>query len=251
MTPRIGITCSTVPMDSLARLRHVCNATYVDWVTRAGGAPMLLPNLGPELVDPLLEPLDGLLASGGSDVHPLLFGAEPHPRLGEVDVPRDRFELPLLRRALAGDLPIFGICRGIQSLNVAAGGDLRQDLPSEPEVTIQHQMKIHGGLTAHHHVELAEGTRLRGILGAPRVAVNSYHHQAVGRLGEDLRVAAVDADGTIEAIEGLGERFILGVQWHPEMMEPAEPTSLALFEAFVQAARQHAARRMGMELAAG
>lgn len=244
MTPLIGITCSTTEVEAMVRYRHGVNGSYIDQVARAGGTPVLLPNVDPSHVERLLDVLDGLLAAGGDDIQPLLFGAEPDPHLGEIDVPRDRFELPLLRAALAREIPILGICRGIQALNVARGGDLRQDLVHDPTSTVQHRMKARGGPTVHHTVRLRPGSRLHALLGHEQVAVNSYHHQAVGRLGDGLTVCATAADGVIEAVEGTDPaRFLLGVQWHPEVMALGDPLSTPIFDAFLTAARGFAARR--------
>ncbi len=236
MAPRIGITASSGDgADGSYNQRVAVNTSYVQWIERHGGLPLVLPNVSPDLADALLDSLDGLLLSGGADVHPLLYDTEPHAKLGTIDVPRDRFELPLARRALARELPILGICRGIQVLNVAAGGTLRQDLPSDPAATVQHAMRATGGPTAHHRLSLVPGTRLGALLGTDPVAVNSYHHQAVDRVAAGFRVAARAADQVIEAIEGCGERFLVGVQFHPEVMPPGTAVSEALFEAFLTA----------------
>ena len=127
------------------------------------------------------------------------------------------------------------ICRGIQVLNVAAGGTLRQDLGSDAAATVQHRMSAVGGRCVHHHVTLASGSRLAGMLGAERLAVNSYHHQAVDRLGEGLTVTATAEDGTIEGLEAAGESFVIAVQWHPEVMGADHEPSARLFAAFIAA----------------
>jgi putative glutamine amidotransferase len=239
MTPLIGLTTSTTVSQTSASWPVACatNVSYTDWVVRAGGAPVLLPNVDPALVDRLLDPLDGLLLTGGWDIQPLLFGAEPAKRLGTLDVPRDRFELPLARCAIDRGLPVFGICRGIQVVNVALGGTLRQDLFYDPEATVQHRMETVGGRAVHHTVTVETGSRLRDILGADRLPVNSYHHQAVGELGTGLRVTARAADGTVEAVEGATDTFLLGVQCHPEVMDADHAPTAALFSAFVGACR--------------
>ncbi|MBI2297879.1 MAG: gamma-glutamyl-gamma-aminobutyrate hydrolase family protein [Armatimonadetes bacterium] len=235
MTPRIGVTTTTLANTGSYHTATGANGSYLGWLERAGALPVLIPNLAPELAGGYLDLLDGLLLTGGLDVHPLLFGAEPDKNLGEVDVPRDRFELPLVRQALERELPIFGICRGIQALNVAAGGTLRQDLVSDPVARLQHWQKPVGGPMVHHSVSVEPDSRLAGVVGQEKVAVNSYHHQAVDRVGEGLRAVGFALDGTIEAVEGTGEAFVLGVQWHPEVMGPEDAVSTALFDAFVAA----------------
>ena len=239
MRPRIGLTCSTADGgDGSFAVRCLTNYSYINWLEHAGGLPLLLPNLSPELAGELLDGLDALLLTGGADVAPRLYGAEPEKQMGTVDVPRDRCELPLAREALRRDLPILGICRGIQTLNVAAGGTLRQDLGSDPAAWVQHGMRVVAGPTWQHTIAIEADTRLHRMVGEAEVHVNSYHHQAVGELAPGLRVAARAKDGTIEAVEAPGERFVLGVQWHPEVMSLGEPVSEAIFAAFVAAAQR-------------
>lgn len=237
MTPLIALSTSTLAHEAGTTWPFACgtNRSYIEWVERAGGAPVLLPNVGPELVDALLEPVHGLLLTGGEDLAPLLYGADPHPRVGRYDVPRDRFELPLARRALALGLPIFGICRGLQTLNVALGGTLVQDLGSCESATVGHRMGAVGGHATHHRVTVSPGSRLAAILGEESLAVNSYHHQAVETLGQGLAIVARAADGTVEALAGEGDAFLLAVQWHPEVMEAAHAPSAKLFGAFLEA----------------
>ena len=237
--PRIGLTCTTddggtgpVPQ------RCVSKVTYVHWVERLGGLPVILPNVSPDLADAMLEDLDGLLLSGGRDIHPLHYGAEPEKQLGIVDVPRDRFELPLVRAAMARRLPILAICRGLQVVNVASGGTLRQDLAQDPRSTIQHRMQNSGAPSVQHTVQVEPGTRLHRLLGEERVAVNSFHHQAADRLGRDLRVSAWAPDGTVEALEGTGSGFVVAVQWHPEAMPADHDLTRRLFEGFLDACRR-------------
>ena len=237
MTPLIGVTMSTGNNDGGSWwLTSSTNRSYTDWVVRAGGAPLCLPNPDTALIDRYLDSIDGLLLTGGEDVAPLLYGQEPAKGMGTVDVPRDRFELPLARAALARSLPIFGICRGIQLLNIAAGGTLLQDLNSQPDRG-QHQMRASGGRTVHHNIDIEPGSRLAGVLGAERLAVNSYHHQAVAEVGSGLCVTARALDGTVEALEGEGQRYLLAVQWHPEVMEPDHEPTARLFDAFIAACR--------------
>lgn len=203
--------------------------TYLDAVTRAGGTPVLLPpQAGP--VERLLDRLDALVLAGGPDLGPARYGAEPHPRTGETHELRDGWESALLEGALERGLPVLGVCRGMQLLNVALGGDLVQHLPDRVGDE-SHQV---APATYHRReVRIGAAGRLGAILG-PAAKVLCYHHQAVGRLGEGLRATAWSTDGTVEAIELAGHRFTLGVQWHPE----ADPADNRLFEALMMTSRQ-------------
>lgn len=237
--PRIGLTTSTDDGGAGGpdRVCILTKTAYPNWVERAGGLPLLLPNLSPELAGPALDGLDGLLLTGGKDVHPLVYGAEPERYLGTTDPQRDRFEMPLIREALARGLPLLAICRGLQALNAATGGTLRQDLASDADATVQHRMDVVGENVPHHSIEIERDSLLHLLLGATRVAVNSYHHQAADQLGEGLRVSARALDGTIEALEGASGRFVLAVQWHPEVMPADNEVTRAIFEGFVAACR--------------
>ncbi|HAZ62348.1 MAG TPA: hypothetical protein DCZ72_01880 [Armatimonadetes bacterium] len=232
----IGCSMST---GGTTTLTNFVPRTYTDWVARAGGVALGLPNGRPDLAEAALALCDGLLLSGGNDVHPLHYGAEPAVGLGEIDAPRDAYELPLTRAALARGLPLLGICRGVQTLNVAAGGTLEQDLRSLPN-RLQHQMNVVGERIVHHTVDLVPGSQLARILGATQVATNSYHHQAVAEPGAGLVVCARATDGTVEAVEAADGRFVIGVQWHPEMMAADHEPTAKLFAAFLAACARSA-----------
>jgi putative glutamine amidotransferase len=224
--PVIGITCYVE--DAAWGVWHTRAAlvpySYVRHVTAAGARAVMLP---PDDLDAdLLGRLDGLLLAGGADVGPERYAAAPHPRT--VSRPdRDAGELALLGAALRADLPVLGVCRGMQLLTVAAGGSLNQHLP---ETCGHERHQPAPGRYGDHPVTVVEGSRLHAILG-PAPHVNSYHHQAVVDPGT-LAVTAHADDGVIEAVEDPARRFVLGVQWHPE-----ELTDPRLFEAFVEAAR--------------
>ncbi len=217
--------------------RHELREDYLRSVEQAGGVPVLLPPVAPEQAAHLLERLDGVLLSGGGDLDPSLYGQKPHRRLGRVDRRRDDFELALAREALERDLPILAICRGPQLLNVATGGTLLQDIPSELEGAGEHDAP--GGRRRRSHVvELLPYTRLRAILGRDTVAVNSFHHQAVDRLGSGLCAAGrCPEDGVVEALEAVDHRFVVAVQWHPESFWDQPVSFQALFAAHVEACR--------------
>ena len=235
MRPVIGIT--SYAQDARWGVWHVPAAlvplAYVDAIERAGGRALVVPP-AEEDVEQTLEALDGIVFSGGADVDPSHYGAEPHPETDTPQTRRDAGEMALLRAALERDMPTLAICRGFQLLNVARGGDLVQHLPEEVGSDVHKQVP---GEFAVHPVEVKEGSRLAGIVGATP-NVTSHHHQAPGRVGEGLVEAAWAADGTLEAVEDPSRRFLVGVQWHPEAGEDE-----ALFEALVEQARAYRAAR--------
>ena len=175
--------------------------------------------------------------SGGPDIDTAAYGAEAHERLGPTEPSLDQFELAVAREADAAGLPILGICRGCQALNVARGGSLLQHLPEAADGSVDHRQTSPGWVVSHD-VSVEPGTRLARVLGAETLSVNSFHHQAVERLGEGLRAVAWAADGTVEAIEADGERLVLGVQWHAETLDEVERPHARLFGALVDAARE-------------
>lgn len=214
---------------------------YVEAVRGAGGVPWIVPPFSlsgkaPESSD-YLDGLDGLLLSGGVDLDPARFGEEPLPGLGSVSPERDELELALTRRALKKDIPILAICRGVQVLNVAAGGSLYQDIESQVGGALGHRQKAPRWHPTHT-VSLSRDARLAEILGSSRIGVNSLHHQAVRELGNGMVVAGRAPDGIVEAIECPEAGFVVGVQWHPENMVSTSLPMQNLFEAFVEAARR-------------
>jgi putative glutamine amidotransferase len=232
--PVVGITLG----DGRQAGRHEIREDYLRSVEQAGGIAVVLPPLPPQDAPPLLDRLDGVLLSGGGDVDPAFYSRRAHPRLGRVNRRRDEFELALAREALRRDLPLLGICRGLQLLNVATGGSLLQDLPSELEGASGHDAP--GGRSRRSHVvELLPHTRVRAILGRETVAVNSFHHQAVDQLGAGLLATGrCPEDGVVEAIEAPAKRFVVAVQWHPESFWDQPHSFQALFDAHVEACRR-------------
>ena len=206
--------------------------SYVQAVEAAGGRPLLVPP-SEEGVEETLDALDGILFSGGGDLDPAVYDAEPHPATSGVRGERDRAELALLEAALARDMPVLAVCRGSQVLNVARGGDLVQHLP---EVVGDEKHKETRGAFSEHEVGVSSDSRLGALVGS-RVPIKSSHHQGFGRIGEKLVATAWADDGTIEAIEDPSQRFALGVLWHPEEGEDA-----ALFCALVEEARAYRAQ---------
>src|SRR5215208_940552 len=229
MRPLIGVTTSELRPSGAGTLRRqgepahpemALGMTYLQALERAGAVPVVLPPCVSDL-EALISRLDGVCLSGGPDLDPEAYGApDRHAELGPTEPSLDAFELALARAALERGIPLLGICRGAQALNVACGGTLHQHLPGHRQAE--------PGCQATHEVEVLPQTRLAGLIGAGPVAVNSFHHQAVDRLGSGLRVAARAADGTVEAIEGAG--FVVAVQWHAEAMADGR-----LFEALASA----------------
>jgi len=214
---------------------------YVRAVETAGGLPLVLtpgkPEDAPALAAEYLDRVQALVLSGGADVDPALYGEARHPTVKRVFPERDAFELALCREALRRDMPTLAICRGHQLLNVATGGTLFQDIASQVEAAVVHDPDQERWERCHD-VVLLPGTRLRDILGRERVAVNSFHHQAVKELGRGLVLSARGSDdGVIEGMEMPDRKFMIGVQWHPESFWDRPPGFQPLFQALVNAAR--------------
>ena len=244
MRPLIGISCSigqaiySMTQDNVPQLQHRLGDSYVKAVTRAGGVPVLLPNnLDISTVEEIAAGLDGFLLSGGGDVDPALFGERATAQLGTVTPRRDDFELALTRYVLEHtDKPVLGICRGIQVMNVAMGGSLHIDLPSDGKLC--HSLNMYPRNICTHGVEVAADTRLAKIMGTGREMVNSFHHQAVKDLAAGFVSCAVSSDdGVLEAMELPGSRFVVGVQWHPEELTDNDG-AVNLFRAFVESAKK-------------
>ncbi len=208
---------------------------YPGALERAGSVPVIMPPLHPGATEALVERLDGLVLTGGPDLHPGAYGAQPHPALGPTVREIDIFELALIRAAGRKGLPILAICRGMQALNVARGGTLVQDLPTEHPGALAHRQEEPGRI-ATHEVRLAEPSRLATIAGSATIDVNSFHHQAIDRLGAGLRAVGWAPDGVIEAVEDPRATFVVGVQWHAESLTESEPVQADLVAAFVDAA---------------
>ena len=207
---------------------------YVDAVRRAGGVPVVLPAVEGEIPE-ALEAIQGLILSGGGDIDPSRYGGTPHRANYGISLERDGFELELAGAAVARpDLPLLCICRGMQVLNVALGGDLVAHIPDHygDEVIHRHPARR----PVEHPVRIEPASRIGRILGTAELSVRSWHHQAVGRIGRGLRAVAWAPDGVVEAVESDQHPCTLAVQWHPEVRALADPRHLRLFEALVEAA---------------
>ena len=209
---------------------------YLDAVRAAGGMPVILAPVAPDAIGSLLGHLDAVVLSGGPDLHPSAYGSLPHPELGPTEPELDRFELELARTAVGLGMPVLGICRGMQVLNVALGGSLHQHLPDLDGAVVHRQKGASGEPT--HRVTLARASRLTKVIGRRYLEVNSFHHQGLHGLGKGLAVAGRCPDGHVEAVEVPGRRFTFGVQWHAECLVD-RPEHLALFRGLVRAARGH------------
>jgi putative glutamine amidotransferase len=241
MKPLIGITCGTFRDKDWCPPIFGHRQTYVDSVVAAGGAPLLIPLLEDEAVlRALYERLDGVLLAGGCDVDPRHYGEEPLPELGTVDALRDRVELLLARWAAQDNKPIFGICRGMQVLNVALGGSLYQDISTQIPTPLVHDDSYASENWQHmaHELSIAPDSAVAQLLGATPFAINSLHHQSLKTVAPGLRAVGWAPDGVIELVEGDGAGFLLGVQCHPEALQAAaDPRWQTLFRHFVEHCR--------------
>ena len=231
----IGIT-SFQQRNKAGNAMHSAMAAYIEAVAHAGGLPVLIPlGLDETAYQALLERLDGVLFTGGGDVHPDRYGGKDHARLGDVDAERDRVELWLARAVATQDKPFLGICRGFQVINVALGGSLYEDILDQKPGALRHDYypDIPRNHLAHS-VKIEPTSLLANILGTTSPQVNSLHHQGVRQIAESLTPTAYAPDGILEGYELPTHRFGLAVQWHPEWLQEHEPMR-RLFKAFVDA----------------
>ncbi len=232
MKPRIGITTRLSPGDRTTG--HYVSVNYVQSITDAGGLPWPIPVSNEPDQGAYLDGLDGLLLTGGSDLWPRLYGEDPRPEVTFCDTNRDRWELGLVLEARKRGIPVLGICRGHQLLNVALGGTLWQDLPSQKTGTMGHSSDNLPLDELWHSIRLTPGpSRLKTIFGCEELLVNSFHHQGIKELAIGLVATAFSADGLIEAVEDPAVPFFVGVQFHPESLTKRYPEFLGLFRQFV------------------
>jgi putative glutamine amidotransferase len=226
----------------LATNRFYLAREYSEAVEAAGGLPVHIPLIPrPDFIKSIMTHLDGLLLPGSdSDVDPQRYGREPHPLLGHVHPEKDETDLLALAEAEESGMPVFAICFGLQSLNVSRGGTLIQDVVSQHPQALKHEQGL--PRTRHsHRVRILEGSMLGQLAGSDSAAVNSHHHQALETVGRELIATAWAPDGLIEAAEDpRDDRWVLGVQWHPELAWEQDSFSLSLFSRFIEEARNFA-----------
>jgi putative glutamine amidotransferase len=241
--PLIGVTCFSTSWPDWVQNApgQYLDAVFRDYSTGvelAGGIPISIPLYeDPETVDSLVPRLDGLLLTGGPDVCPRFFGEEPMVGIQEMDVERDRMELALVRHAEKRQMPILGICRGIQLIAVAFGGTICQDIFSQVPGCLDHYQKAPKKMNTHR-VQVTKTSKLLEIVETETVWVNSHHHQAVNRAPDGFVISATASDGVVEAIERVDYPFLMGVQWHAEGTWMQEKTSQRIFKRFVEAAKE-------------
>jgi putative glutamine amidotransferase len=234
LTPIVALTATTKEIGGLMRVR--LNEAYVEAAREAGLIPLVLPPLDPAEVAPVLDAVSGLILTGGEDVDPAEYGAPRGDKTESIHTRRDKCEIAALQLARERRIPTLAICRGIQLANVALGGTLVQDIPTERPSDVEHDLSRERASRVHE-VGVDEGSKLAKVLGDTTITVNSSHHQALDRVAPGLRVTARSPDGIIEGVEWTGDDWwMLGVQWHPEeLTRDGKPWDRRLFAAFAAA----------------
>ncbi|WP_339054246.1 gamma-glutamyl-gamma-aminobutyrate hydrolase family protein [Fusobacterium animalis] len=238
--PIIGISSSVIVDEAgsfAGYKRAYVNKDYVDAVIRAGGVPLIIPfSTDKEVIISQAQLIDGLILSGGHDISPYNYGQEPSQKIGETFPERDTYEIILLEESKKRNIPILGICRGFQLINVAAGGTLYQDLSLIPGNILKHNQVSNPTLKTHK-VEIKENSFISSIFGKETM-VNSFHHQVINKVANDFIVVAKASDGVVEAIEHKTYKFLVAVQWHPEMLAVNCEKARELFSKFVEEAKK-------------
>ncbi len=238
--PIIGISSSVIVDEAgsfAGYKRAYVNKDYVDAVVRAGGVPLIIPfSTDKEVIISQAQLIDGLILSGGHDIDPYNYGQEPSQKIGETFPERDTYEMILLEESKKRNIPILGICRGFQLINVAAGGTLYQDLSLIPGNILKHNQVSNPTLKTHK-VEIKENSFISSIFGKETM-VNSFHHQVINKVANDFIVVAKASDGVVEAIEHKTYKFLVAVQWHPEMLAVNCEKARELFSKFVEEAKK-------------
>jgi len=236
MRPLIGIPCHALIRPETGRPIYANNRTYVHAVESAGGLPILIPMINDlNTLTALLSRLDGLILPGGIDLHPSRYGEEVHPLTEKADLELDEFEIILASWAFQQDIPVLGICRGMQLINIVLGGTLFQDISNQYPNSIAHTHRHLPRTHLAHHIVVEPGSRMETILGSREVKVNSLHHQAIKEPGKGVRITGRAPDGIAELLEVTGYRFVMAAQSHPEEIYSIETAFERLFAAFVQA----------------
>lgn len=233
MKPIIGIICGIkeIKLDGFSYDLSLYN---VDAIKKSNGIPLILP-YDINSIDNYLHLVDGLYFTGGQDVNPMYYNEDPHKNIGSIIPDRDLFEIELCKKAFEKKIPILGVCRGAQIINVACGGNLYQDLDSQLNNHICHIQESPTPLSSYFHlVDLSQNTIIESIFNTNKIHTNSYHHQSVKDIATDFIVSARTSDGVVEAIECTKDQFILGIQWHPERMIDKHKEALLIYERFIQ-----------------
>ena len=246
--PVVGIPTQTLQslggVSSEIPPSWVMSQRYILTLTAAGAIPWMIPLVDEDSLRGVYDELDAVFLPGGADIDPLTYGAAPHPLCDKTDRDRDRVEVSLAKWALEDDKPVLGVCRGMQLINVAAGGTLYQDLAEDMPGSIKHDYFPYSGQGyardfLAHDVAVHEGTRLAQLVGAGPLRVNSMHHQGVRELGRGLVATAEAPDGLIEALEGEdGSAYLFAVQWHPEALTDSDARTRRLFDDFIDAGEE-------------
>lgn len=241
MRPIIGVTTFLSEKSTYSSVGR----DYIDSVFAAGGLPVNVPILHNETdYNHYVDIIDGILFTGGNDIAPYFYGENPIKEVHSISSIRDKYEFSLFQRAYEKNMPIFGICRGIQLLNVALGGSLYQDINSQCPGSLGHYPEHTSRDEFYHSVQISKNSKLHEIFGEEQIYTNSFHHQSVKKLGNNLVATAFSQDGIIEAVESTEERYLVGVQWHPECMTKRHPMFVKLFSQFVQASSDYKQRRV-------
>ena len=236
MRPLIGIPCHAAFRAETGRPIYANNRAYIHAVEDAGGLPVLIPMLNDlKLLDTLLARLDGLLLSGGIDMNPSRYGEAVHPLTEEADLQLDEFEMFLTYWALQEDVPILGLCRGMQVINVVLGGSLYQDISDQYPNSLRHSNRDLPRTHLSHPIIVEPGSQMEKVLGTQEVWVNSLHHQAIKAPGKGVYISGKAEDGIAELLEVPGHRFVLAAQGHPEEIYTKVPAFARFFSAFVRA----------------
>lgn len=238
-SPRIGVLCNHGEDNSGGAFceRQLVNQPYLDRLEEAGAGCLLVHDTSDEGIVGLLELCDGLLVTGGPDVDPRVYGCQPEAKFGAVSPRRDNLDRVAVGYALEREeFPMLGICRGAQAMNALAGGTLVQDIERQVKGALKHGQSAPGWYGTHD-ITIAEGSRLREIVGTDRLSVNSYHHQAIDRCADGFTIVARAGDGVVEAIERDEGAFCVGLQFHPEIMAQRDENLVRVFAAFVDACR--------------
>lgn len=235
MKPIIGLTMT----KGVAKGHHAINNYYIEAVFDSGGIPINIPMVEDENdLEEYLEILDGIIFIGGADIWPLLYNENPLKQTHIISYERDKFELEMFKRAYEMKLPILGICKGAQVINVALGGNLYQDIDAQIPDALGHQPIGISEDELYHSINIKKNTYLFDVFQSEKAYVNSNHHQSIKNLGDNLIVSALSEDGIIEAIEASDERYLIGVQFHPECLIKKHPEFLKLFEQLILAAKE-------------